>query len=242
MSEPSPVFYHRGDDPQLLEASERARLAFRFFWHQVALDFNRVVPALSLACLKAPFSDDFSDPDAPVEHMWLGAISWDGVHVSAGLLNEPNQLTSVKAGDRVAIPLAQLSDWLLLLGGDLCGAFTIQVMRAHMGPQQRREHDEAWGLPFPAPEVVRVPPLNDTFQGVIAGLIEEQISKDPAIVTTTYEAGHTLLHREALYGRLPSVRLLLEHGAQRDARCDRGWTARQYAEATGWEEIAAVLA
>lgn len=242
MSDESTVFFHRGDDPVIMEASDRARQTFRDFWYQVALDFNRIIPALELSCLKVPFSDDFSDPEAPVEHMWLQEIDFDGLQVSGLLLNSPNWLTSVNEGDRLAFPLAQISDWLCMLEGKVYGAHTIQVMRAQMDGGERAQHDEAWGLPFAPPETVLVPPRNYQFEGVIAQLIAEQIAKDPAVVNTVYDEGRTLLHLEALYGREASVAVLLDHGAAADHRCERGWRPLEYAQSLGWDDVASMLA
>ena len=67
MPDESPVTFHKGDAPEIVQASEQARETFRYFWNQVSLDFNRIVPALELACLKVPCSDNNSNPDVQVE-------------------------------------------------------------------------------------------------------------------------------------------------------------------------------
>jgi len=44
-------------DPEMQRAYENARANFRYFWREVAWERRRIVPALDLACVKAPFSD-----------------------------------------------------------------------------------------------------------------------------------------------------------------------------------------
>ena len=241
MSEESLVTFHKDDDPEIFRASARARETFRYFWNQVALDFNRIIPALELATLKVPFSDDFSDPQSQVEHMWVEQITFDGVNIFGVLLNSPNWLKSVNAGDEVQFPLAQVSDWLCVLDGKVHGAHTVQVVRSRMDEAEREEYDQAWGLDFPPPDTVLVPQRNQQFEDVIAKLIADQVDKDPPTVTQTFGEGRTLLHLESLYGRAPSVRVLLERGASTTTRCDRGWTPLDYARSLEWADVIELL-
>jgi uncharacterized protein YegJ (DUF2314 family) len=44
-------------DPEMQRAYESARATFRYFWREVAWERRRIIPALSLAAVKAPFSD-----------------------------------------------------------------------------------------------------------------------------------------------------------------------------------------
>src|SRR5262245_5869506 len=126
-SQPSRVFMFDNSDPEMQRAYENARATFRYFWREVAWERRRIVPALEMACLKAPFSDGDSrsrSRDTPeVEHMWLSEIDFDGQFVSGVLLNSPNWLKSVKEGDRVRIPPGQISDWMYVLNGDVYGAY-----------------------------------------------------------------------------------------------------------------------
>ncbi|MEZ5944048.1 MAG: DUF2314 domain-containing protein [Planctomycetaceae bacterium] len=237
----SPVTFHKGDDPNILAAARKARGSFRYFWQQIALDFNRIVPALSMACLKVPFSDDASDPEAQVEQMWVDEITFDGVNIEGVLINAPNWLTSVSQGDDVSFPVSQISDWLLVIGEEVYGGYSIQVLRQQMSPDERAGHDEAWGLNFPDPETVLVPERNAEFEQVIADLMSEQLDKDPMLVHTTYDHGRTLLHLESLYGRPLSAKALLERGANPTTRCDRGWTAHDYAKSLQWDDVLMVL-
>ncbi len=115
-SQPSKVFLFDHSDPEMQGAYEKARANFRFFWREVAWERRRIVPALDVACVKAPFSD--GDPgtrrtrNPEVEQMWLGDVDFDGQAVSGVLLNAPNWLKSVKAGDSARFPLDEITDWM----------------------------------------------------------------------------------------------------------------------------------
>ena len=241
MDENDPVIFNKDDDLQLLQASQQARETFRYCWNQVALDFNRIIPALELACVKAPFSDTVADSASPVEHMWIDQINFDGVDIYGVLLNTPNILTSWTEGDQVQCPLTELRDWLCVLEGRVYGGYTVQVARGRMQNIERQEYDLAWGLDFPPPDTVLIPERNDEFEGAIANLIAEQIAKNPDIVRATYDGGQTLLHLEALHGRIESVKILLARGASATICCDRGWTPLDYARSLGWSNIIELL-
>src|ERR1700757_632446 len=95
-SQPSRVFVFDNSDPEMQRAYENARATFRYFWREIAWERRRIVPALDLACVKAPFSDGKQAAPAKgtpeVEHMWLGEVDFDGRSVSGVLLNDPNWL------------------------------------------------------------------------------------------------------------------------------------------------------
>src|SRR5262245_16543672 len=113
-SQPSRVFLANESDAEMEQAYKNARATFRYFWREVAWERRRIVPALDLTCVKAPFSDGNSGSraaDAPnVEHMWISDVDFDGQVVSGVLMNSPNWLKTIKEGDAVRIPLTEISD------------------------------------------------------------------------------------------------------------------------------------
>lgn len=252
----SRVITFDGDDPDMLRAFKRARKTFRYFWREVSWDQRRIIPALDMACVKAPFSDGNkkrrNDGNPDVEHMWMNEIEFDGKRVSGVLMNSPNWLTSVKEGDEARFLLEEISDWMYSFGGEVYGAFTVNVLRSGMGRKERREHDEMWGLDFGDPDQPRImPDLDDdddeTEEGehpmskAMAAKVKEQLAENRSLVTDTDDRGWTLLHQEALAGNYAIVRALLRAGADPKAKTPKGWTAIDLAESLGWDRVVELL-
>jgi len=241
MSEESPVTFHKGDDPEIVKASEEARKTFKYFWKQVSYDFNRIVPALEVACIKVPFSDDESDPDAQVEYMWVSDIDYDGVVIGGTLINAPNWLKSVKEGDPIECKVSEISDWMYVLSGKVYGGYTTQVTRRRMSAAERQSYDEAWGLEFPPPDEVLVPPETSEFELTLASKLKEHLEKNPEDIGTLDDQGRNLLHLMALYGRPDSVRVLLNAGLDPLQKCPQGRTPMDYASFLGWGNVVEIL-
>ena len=229
--------FHRSLEPDLRQAALKAQASFKHFWYQVATDFNRIIPALPVACVKAPFSDNFDDPDAPVEHMWVDDVYFDGSTIRGVLINSPNTIASIREGDEVTLPLDRIENWLCAFDDDAHGGYSVQVLRSRMSPDEREAHDEAWGLNFPEPDSVSLPESSEEFEENVLIQLKEQIEFDRSCLHEDYGEGRTLLHLMCLYGRRTSVRTLLDAGADPTKVCDRGWTAIQYAQAAGWDDI-----
>ena len=246
-SESSRVFLFEGDDPEMQRAYEQARATFRYFWREVAWDRRRIVPALELACVKAPFSDGerrASTADTPeVEHMWLSDVDFDGRFVSGVLANDPNWLKTVKAGDAARFSLAEISDWMYAIGGQVYGGYTVNLMRSRMSERERREHDAAWGLDFGDPRNVRVAsdPEHHAFAENMAPSLKDHLAKNPSAVFAKGHNGWTLLHQDASAGSTATVKILLEAGADPNASADNGMTPLQLAKVLGWDGVVALL-
>jgi uncharacterized protein YegJ (DUF2314 family) len=264
-SQPSRVFLADNSDPEMQRAYENARATFRYFWREIAWERRRIVPALELACVKAPFLDGEQrthSRDTPeVEHMWLSDVDFDGQVVSGVLMNAPNWLKTIKEGDPARLPLGQISDWMYAISGEVFGAFTVNLLRSRMGRGERQEHDNAWGLNFGDPTRIRVAPepnkggllkrwfgkrQADTGEHPMsenmAASLKEQLAKDPSLVSATDDRGWTLLHQEALAGSAATVKVLLAAGADPKAVTKHGMTPMQLAKSLGWDNVVALLA
>jgi uncharacterized protein YegJ (DUF2314 family) len=68
-----------------------------------------------------------------------------------------------------------------------------------------------------------------------------QIEENHGFVDRRDDRGWTLLHHMALAGSVPTVEVLLELGANRDALTNHGMTAKQLAETLGWARVVALL-
>jgi uncharacterized protein YegJ (DUF2314 family) len=254
----SKVFLFDNDEPEMRAAYRKARDTFRYFCREVAWERRRIVPALDLACVKTPFSDDRrtsrNDDEPDVEQMWLDEVDFDGRTVTGVLLNSPNWLKTVKAGDAAHRTLAEITDWMYAVDGEVYGAFTVNLMRARMSPRERKDHDKAWGLDFGDPTRVRlVPRKKDWFSQdgaetqehpmsmAMAPSLEEELRKRPTMVRDADDRGWTLLHHTALAGSTAPVRVLLEAGADPNAKTGDGRTPLQLAESLGWTRVVALL-
>lgn len=162
MSE-STVFHTPNNDAEMEAASAQARQTFRFFWREMAWERRRIIPGLSMAAVKAAFSDPpeirAQNPGGlEVEHMWITDIDFDGRTIYGTLLNSPQSLQTFNEGDEVKITGKQLTDWLYVVSDDVCGGFSIDLMRSRMGGAERKQHDDAWGLDFGEVGIVNVVP------------------------------------------------------------------------------------
>jgi uncharacterized protein len=264
-SQPSRVFMFDDKDPEMQKAYENARANFRYFWRELAWERRRIIPALDVACVKAPFSDGDPKPDTKdkpnVEQMWLGEIDFDGQFISGVLLNKPNWLKTIQEGDTARLRINEITDWMYAISREAFGGFTVNLMRSRMGRQEREEHDTAWGMKFGDPNKVRIAPEPNKGGGLLKGWfggskkasdehpmsinmaesLKEQLAKDPSLVSSKSDEGWTLLHQEALAGSAPTVKVLLEAGADRNAVTDHGMTPLQLAQSLGWENVVALL-
>jgi uncharacterized protein YegJ (DUF2314 family) len=253
-SEPSKVVFAGRNEDAMQRAFASARESFRYFWRELAWERRRIVPGLDFAYVKAAFSDG-----GEVEHMWLSDIEFDGQYVSGVLLNTPRHVDARK-GDPARVLPSLISDWMFGSSGQVYGAYTVQAMRARMRADERRDHDQAWGLDFGDPSTVRVF-LKPSRAGLLKGLfgkgspdtdehpmsagmavrLREELARDPTMVTVKDERGWTMLHDDALAGNLEMVRVLLEGGADRAAVTGHGMTAAQLAAVLGWTKVVALL-
>jgi uncharacterized protein YegJ (DUF2314 family) len=257
-SSQSKVFMFDDSDPEMQAAYENARATFRYFWREIAWERRRIVHGLDLAAMKAPFSDGESNPrtdgNPEVEQMWLGEVDFDGQLVSGVLLNSPNGLKSVKAGDSASMPLDAITDWMYAIGGEVYGAHTVNLMRSRMDKKERKAHDSAWGLNFGDPSTIRLVPQKKGWFGkreadieehpmseAMAPSFKEQLAADPSLAHSKDDKEWTFLHHQALAGSAATVRVLLEAGADANARTDHGLTPLQLARSLGWEKVAALL-
>ncbi|RQO65201.1 hypothetical protein DBR43_30580 [Pedobacter sp. KBW06] len=245
------TFFSEADHPEMVKAFQKAQETFKYFWRELSWEFRRIVPALDLACVKVAFLEHVSDQSAPiVEHMWINDVQFDGYVISGTLANDPNELSNVKNGDFVEVPLNQISDWLFTSGGKTYGGFTIQVIRADMDEQERIGHDQAWGLDFgdyndvsvvfeqkEHPENLVEHPMSINMKDKLAAFIGEH----PDQLTNPDEVGYTILHRETVAGNRSSVEVLLQLGADKNIKTGKGNTALDLAKQVGWEQIIPLL-
>jgi len=235
---------------QLFDASANAQKTFKYFWRELYWERRRIVPALDLACVKVEFRQENPPNEPMAEFMWITDIGFDGVNITGYLISTPGTLTNIKNGDFVKIPVSEINDWLFATRRKAYGGFTIQVMRAEMSEADRKSHDDAWGLDFGDYDRVLVAyqqdehPKNLTEHPMSINMKESLVDflgQHPDEITRKDELGYTMLHWEAIAGNKVCVEVLLEMGANADAKTNDGITALDFAKRLEWEHIVPIL-
>ncbi|KRD12630.1 hypothetical protein ASE21_01620 [Flavobacterium sp. Root901] len=247
--EQTTIFFADGENPKMIEAFKKAQETFKYFWRELSWEYRRIIPGLDVACVKVAFTQDING-ETVVEHMWINDVNFDGDTIYGVLVNQPNDLTNVNNGDEVQIPVNQISDWLFAIDGKTYGGYTIQAMRSEMSNDERKDHDEAWGLDFGDFNDILV--VNEQKEKP-ENLIEHPMSKNmkqslidfvknnPEEITAKDELGYTFLHRETIAGNLTSIEILLEAGADKNAKTVSGKTPLDFAKQLNWEHLIPVL-
>ncbi|MBZ0112131.1 MAG: DUF2314 domain-containing protein [Thermoanaerobaculia bacterium] len=247
-------------DPEMERARERARETFKYLLRELSWEQRRIVPALDFAAVKLPFpNDNPTESQPPVEHMWVGDVECDGDLIVGTLLNSPQWITEASQGDVVEAELEELSDWMFAVDGQVYGGFTVNLIRSSMSLEERREHDEAWGLDFGDPEDISLVPTSldegksDRAAAEARALadhpmslnmvdtLRQMLTDSPEMALERDGDGWMMLHHEALAGNRNIVRVLLEFGADPEARTPNGYTARELADRIGWSEVVRLL-
>lgn len=247
--EQTPIFFADGENPKMIEAFQKAQETFKYFWRELSWEYRRIIPALDVACVKLAFTQEIED-ETVVEHMWINEIHFDGEYIYGTLVNDPGQLTNVNNGDEVKIPISQISDWLFASQGKTYGGFTIQAMRSEMGEDEREAHDEAWGMDFgdyndilvafeqkEKPENLIEHPMSKNMKESLIDFLKN----NPGEINSKDESGYTFLHREAIAGNSTSVQILIESGADINAKTVDGKTALDFAKQLKWEHLLPLL-
>lgn len=221
------IYLFQGDDPEMIAAQKRARETFRYFWREQFWEYRRIIPGLSVSAVKLPFTDtSLNDPDAEVEQMWIMDIDFDGKSISGKLINSPHYLQSVKEGDNVTVPWMALSDWMYAFGDEeeVCGAFTVNVMRHQMEPGERRQHDNAWGLNFGNPLEEKVLPFPEKESG--GGLVKRLFGGKKAQATERPQPDPLQDH--------PMAKNILE---KYEEQIDSDREVLDYRDENGWNQL-----
>ncbi len=247
--EETPLFFADGENPKMIEAFKKAQETFKYFWRELSWEYRRIIPALDVACVKLAFIQEINN-ETVVEHMWINEINFDGEKIKGILVNDPDELTNVSNGEYVEISANQISDWLFVTQYKTYGGFTIHAMRSEMNETEREEHDKAWGLNFgdyndiliayeqkENPENLIEHPMSKNMQESL----HDFIKTNPNELTAQDEQGYTFLHREAIAGNSTIVKVLIDSGADVNAKTHSNKTALDFARQLKWEHLIPLL-
>jgi uncharacterized protein YegJ (DUF2314 family) len=120
-------------DPRMAKAIDKARSSIGEFTSAL----ERPQPGQSGFSVKIPFPAQ----NGGHEHMWINAVSFDGVKFHGTISNRPERTTDVHLGDRVSATPEEISDWMYLAGRTLVGGYTIRAIRDNLSPAERETFD-----------------------------------------------------------------------------------------------------
>ena len=155
--EPAPAEDH---DKEMSAAMAKARETFPAAAAEAAKASLSLLPGIDSFLAKALFTGGGENPAS--EHLWIKHLSYDPASktIAATLASSSPALPALRKGQQVTLPLARLSDWLLVRQGTAEGAFTVRLLRSRMTPAEREEHDARYPFDFPDPEEEPADPAN----------------------------------------------------------------------------------
>jgi uncharacterized protein YegJ (DUF2314 family) len=104
------------DDPAMVAAIAKARSTLPQFWQA----FAKPARGESEFSLKVKITDKKG-----TEHFWANDIERRGGKTLGTINNDPSIVASVKFGDRIEIPEADISDWFYMRDGKMVGNRTL---------------------------------------------------------------------------------------------------------------------
>lgn len=121
----------RSGDAQMDSAVARAQATVGTF-----LDLlRRPSSGRTFAAVKMRFATD-----STAEDIWLDNTGFNGRLITGTLNDDATTVSDVKQGDAVSVRPEQVSDWMIVSGGRMCGGFTERVNAR----RRTAEEQEAW--------------------------------------------------------------------------------------------------
>lgn len=125
------------DDERMNDAMIKARATVNTFLSAMKSPSQN----MSMFSIKVHFKDGTKD-----EHMWISGVVFDGTHFHGVIANDPQLVKNFKAGQKVSVPINEISDWMFLQDNKLVGGETLRVVRNAYTGEDRTEFDKS--LPF----------------------------------------------------------------------------------------------
>lgn len=73
------------------------------------------------------------------EHVWARDVRRDGTNVTATIATVPRNIPDLRQGQRVTVPITQVTDWLVESGGKYHGAYTVRALLPYMSKEEADE-------------------------------------------------------------------------------------------------------
>ncbi len=118
------------DDQEMEAAIATARSKLPDFWAA----FEQPAPGDTDFALKV----EITDPNG-TEHFWVNNLERTGGTIHGTINNDPEIVRSVKFGERIEVPEADISDWTYTRNDKMMGNYTLRVLLKSM-PAEEAEH------------------------------------------------------------------------------------------------------
>jgi uncharacterized protein YegJ (DUF2314 family) len=126
------------EDKEMNAAIQRARRTIDTFWKSYeALAANETDHALKVAIAG----------NGTTEHFWLTRIRRDGGKLSGVVSNRPQNVKTVKLGQRYEFTAEMISDWTFKRNGKLVGNETMRVLLPRMPEEQAAVYRQMYETP-----------------------------------------------------------------------------------------------
>jgi len=126
-SESDPIIGVQGDDPEMVAAIAKARETLPHFW-QV---YGQPQRGEQDFAIKVRIEDENG-----IEHFWANEIERQNGAITAVISNDPDTVKSVKLGDRIQVPEADITDWTYTREGKMVGNFTLRALFKEMSAEE----------------------------------------------------------------------------------------------------------
>jgi uncharacterized protein YegJ (DUF2314 family) len=107
-----------GDDREMNDAMVEARRTFDFFqqnWKTMENDGYSLKFALET-------------PDDGLEYIWFSPLTIEGDKITGECANHPEEVANLKLGDKRTVTRDRISDWMIVVGDQCYGGYTIRVI------------------------------------------------------------------------------------------------------------------
>jgi uncharacterized protein YegJ (DUF2314 family) len=114
-------------DAAMNAAIAKARAGLPAFWTAIA----EPAPGTESYAIKVRISEGDK-----VEHFWASDVQRQDGRITAVIANEPQIVGTVRVGQRIEVPEADISDWMYMRKGKIVGNETLRVLLGYMSADE----------------------------------------------------------------------------------------------------------
>jgi uncharacterized protein YegJ (DUF2314 family) len=120
------------NDAEMKAAVQTAREKLPTFWKE----FDKPEKGDSDFALKVKIEDEHG-----AEHFWVSSLRRQNDKLFGTINNDPETVKSVKLGQEVEVPEANISDWMFMRDGKMFGNYTLRVLFKQMPDDEVKKYE-----------------------------------------------------------------------------------------------------